>query len=382
MIIESLLDTDLYKLTMMQAVYHQFPGIEVEYEFKCRSGEDLSPYQGEIRQRIEEWCDLGFKEEELQYLRTIPFLKSDFIDFLRFYKPSKEHFKITRNPFTITVSGPWLLTILFEVPVLAIVNEVYFKNTQEEPNYYVAESNLNAKLAVAKSCGMKFSDFGTRRRFSRNWHELVVFSCVTNAENSLLGTSNVALAMKHKIKPIGTMAHEWIQAGQAVGVSLINSQKHMLQKWVDEYRGDLGIALTDTIGLDAFLKDFDKYFAKLYDGVRHDSGDPFVFGRKVIDHYKKLGINPESKILVFSDSLNFGKAAKIADAFEDEAKVSFGIGTNLTNDFPKVRPLSIVMKLQRCNGLPVAKISDEPEKAQCPDQGYLKYLKSVFGIEG
>jgi nicotinate phosphoribosyltransferase len=194
------------------------------------------------------------------------------------------------------------------------------------------------------------------------------------------GTSNVNWARLYGISPIGTMAHEWIQAGQAVGVRLVDSQKYMLQKWVDEYRGDLGIALTDTIGMDAFLRDFDKYFAKLYDGVRHDSGDPFEFARRFIDHYRNFGIDPRTKTLVFSDGLTFEKAVAIHKAFSGVINVSFGIGTNLTNDFPGVTPLSIVMKMQRCNGQPVAKISDEPEKAQCQDPNYLAYLKSVFNI--
>jgi nicotinate phosphoribosyltransferase len=367
---------------MMQAVYHQFPGVEVEYEFKCRSGEDLSPYATEIRKELEAWCTLGFSENELEFLDLIPFIKKDFIEFLRFYKPSIRHFRIEEKPFAIKVIGPWLLTILFEVPVLAIVNEVYFKNTVPLPDYTQAEYKLKNKLRLVQEQVFHFADFGTRTRFSHEWQEMVVRECTKQFSryNLFNGTSNVFLAMLHRVRPIGTMAHEWIQAGQAVGVRLIDSQKYMLQKWVDEYRGDLGIALTDTIGIDAFLRDFDKYFAKLYDGVRHDSGDPDTFAIKVIDHYQKLGIDPTTKTIVFSDGLTFEKAAGLERRYNGSIKVSFGIGTNLTNDFPGVKPLSIIMKMQRCNGQPVAKISDEPEKAQCQDPNYLAYLKSVFEI--
>ncbi len=198
---------------------------------------------------------------------------------------------------------------------------------------------------------------------------------------NFIGTSNVYFAKKYNLKPIGTMAHEWIMAGQGQeDVSLRNSQKAMLQAWCNEYRGDLGIALSDTLGVDAFLEDFDLYFAKLYDGIRHDSGDPDVWARKVICHYSKLGVEPKTKTLVFSDGLTFETAAKIYNKFKFAAKVSFGIGTNLTNDFEDITPLQIVMKIVKCNGLPVAKISDSPDKGMCNDKEYLTYLKKVFNI--
>ncbi len=185
--------------------------------------------------------------------------------------------------------------------------------------------------------------------------------------------------MKYDLTPIGTMAHEYIQLPQAINeVTLANSQKYALQLWVDEYRGDLGYALSDTLGFDKFLRDFDRYFAKLYDGVRHDSGDPFAWGHRMIDHYRSFGIEPFAKQLIFSDGLDFPLAARLHREFSPEIKVSFGIGTNLTNDFPGIVPLQIVMKLVEANGRPVAKISENPSKTMCEDQGFLAYLREVI----
>jgi nicotinate phosphoribosyltransferase len=285
--------------------------------------------------------------------------------------------KFDKKDLHITVKGSWLLTILFEVPLLAIVNEVYFDNI------YPSEGvkKLSEKLQMVHGIeDFKFADFGTRRRFKAEWQKVIVETCVKTVPNNFVGTSNVRLAMENGIRPIGTMAHEWIQAGQNVGVRLMDSQKRMLQAWVDEYRGDLGIALTDTLGVNAFIRDFDGYFAKLYDGVRHDSGDPIEWGEKMLAHYNELRIDPRTKTFVFSDGLTFPKAVEILDHFRNRVKVVFGIGTNLTNDFEGIEPLQIVMKMTECNGRPVAKISDSPGKGMCHNEEYLAYLKSVFGM--
>jgi nicotinate phosphoribosyltransferase len=386
MIINSLLDTDLYKLTMQQAVFYKFPETIVEYEFKCRSGENLSPYYGEIIDELRHWCSLTFHEDEIEYLKTLPYMDEGYLKYLSTYKTSFDFVKSTREPFTIKIKGPWLQTILFEVPVLAIVNEVYFKhNGPKYTNLSDTDKQMNmllTKLDICRKSGFSFADFGTRRRFSAAWQRVVVRACKKNKELGVnfSGTSNVLFALMEGVKPIGTMAHEWIQAGQALD-TIQDSQSFMLQKWAEVYRGDLGIALTDTIGIDAFLKDFDKYFAKLYDGVRQDSGDPFVICAKVIQHYEDLGIDPKTKTIVFSDSLNFVKAQKLYETFKDKINVTFGIGTNLTNDIPGVKPLSIVMKIQKVNGYNVAKISDEPEKAQCQDMEYLNLVKRIFEIK-
>lgn len=382
MIIESLLDTDLYKLTMMQAVLHQFPGTEVEYTFKCRNKAKWNEKQvRRVQDEIMNLCTLKFQMGEIEYLRGIRFFKSDFVDFLDLYQPRCRGVNVSLNKgeLEITIKGSWLLTILFEVPILSIVNEVYFENEYPSDGPH----RLSQKLQLAKSVkDFKFADFGTRRRYSRDWHRMVVDTCIQSVPDNFVGTSNVALAKEFGIKPIGTMAHEWIQAGQAVGVRLVDSQKRMLQAWVDEYRGDLGIALSDTLGIDAFLRDFDGYFAKLYDGVRHDSGDPIEWGEKVIAHYNSLGIDPRTKSFVFSDGLDVPKALEILDHFRNRVNVTFGIGTNLTNDFGDITPLQIVMKITKCNGSPVAKISDSAGKGMCHDDAYLDYLRKVFNIGG
>jgi len=339
----------------------------------------------EILEEIDHLCTLKFTQLELDYLSSIRFIKKDYVDFLSLMRLNREHIivQMIDNEIDIKIKGSWLLTILFEVPVLAIVNEVYFRNTISNPDYSEANRRLKEKMRVANHEGFKFSDFGTRRRFSREWQETVV-NVLSIAKSSIgfTGTSNVLLAMKNNVTPIGTMAHEFIMAHQQVGPRLVDSQKAALQSWVDEYRGDLGIGLTDTIGIDAFLRDFDLYFAKLYDGLRHDSGDPIEWGDKCIEHYKKLKVDPKTKTLVFSDGLDFDKASRIFNHFKDHIDVAFGIGTNLTNDFPGVKPLNIVVKMTRCNGRPVAKISDAPTKGMCEDPGFVEYLKDVYDPYG
>lgn len=379
--INSLLDTDLYKLTMMQAVLHQFPGTEVEYSFKCRNKPliPLGNFSSEIEEEIRNLCNLTFTKEELDYLSTIRFFKKDFLEFLKYFKLDFKNVYIDKNDgFKLSVKGSWLSTILFEVPILAIINEVYSRKIKGDN--YLQITNLNNKIEFVKNNNFYFSEFGTRRRYSKEWQEFVVRKLKTEIPEFLLGTSNVMLAKLFDLKPIGTMAHEFLQAAQQTGPRLIDSQKFALQSWCNEYRGDLGIALTDVIGIDAFLEDFDLYFAKLFDGVRHDSGNPISFGEKIIKHYEKLKIDPKTKCIVFSDGLDFRKAYEINKVFINRIKVSFGIGTDLTNDCGR-EPLQIVMKMIRCNGQPVAKLSDNTNKIMCEDEGYINYLKQVFKKE-
>lgn len=386
MIINSLLDTDLYKLTMGQVALHQFPWVNVVYEFKCRNNANWThEHLVRLREEIKHFCTLGFKKDELEYLSSIKFFKKSYIDFLRLYRPDINHITIQliNGELQLQVKGPWFLTVYWEVPLLAIISEIYLESDDEHTTHLrhvEACARLDNKLLDHENCPFYFADFGTRRRYSAAWQKRVVRHCKEEAGSSFVGTSNIMLAKEYGLKPIGTMAHEFLQVGQALDVPLIDSQKRMLQSWVDEYRGDLGIALTDVIGFDAFLKDFDLYFAKLYDGLRHDSGDPFVWANKAINHYKKLGIDPTTKTLVFSDGLNFEKATNIYKEFSGQTNVSFGIGTNLTNDFEGITPLQIVMKIVECNGRPVAKISDSPGKGMCKDEEYVKYLKKVFGV--
>jgi len=383
MIIQSLLDTDLYKFTMMQVVLHHFPGAQVEYRFKCRTeGIDLVPYMEEIRAEISALVGLRFRDEELAYLRSLRFMKSDFVDFLGLFRFNEKYLRIEGSD--ITIRGPWLHTILYEIPVLAIVSEVYCRRTQPAPDLAEGRRRLQEKIDLVRKVEpeleLKISDFGTRRRFSLAWQEEILQTLKREVPEYFAGTSNVWFAMRNQITPLGTMAHEYMQACQALGPRLRDSQIFAFDMWAKEYRGDLGIALSDTYGFDAFLRDFDMFFCKLFDGARHDSGDPFDWGERMTAHYQRNRVDPRTKTLIFSDQLSFPLAIEIARRFRGRIKTSFGIGTNLTNDLGHV-PINIVIKMTECNGQPVAKLSDSPGKTVSKDAGYLRYLRQVFGLE-
>lgn len=389
MIVSSLLDTDLYKFSMMQVVLHQYPAAQVEYRFKCRNpGINLVPYIDEIREELHALCSLRFSAQELDYLRTWRFLKSDFIDFLGLFQLNPKYVEITpsaRNngEIEICIRGPWLHTILFEVPLLAIINEIYFRRTRPDGDLNEGRRRLMEKIALLrdtpgyKEC--RIADYGTRRRFSGRWHKEVVTTLHEGLGSQLAGTSNVWLAWQLGLRPVGTLAHEYLQAHQALGPRLRDSQVAALEAWAKEYRGDLGIALSDVYGLTAFLRDFDMYFCKLFDGTRHDSGDPFAWGERVLAHYQANRVDPGSKILVFSDGLDIPKVMKLYHHFHGRCQLAFGVGTNLTNDVGPT-PLNIVIKMVRCNGQPVAKLSDSPGKNMCDDDAYITYLRQVFDI--
>ena len=417
MIITSLLDTDLYKFTMMQVVLHQFPGAQVEYRFKCRNsfaesgaGPDgsgkasinLAAHVAEIRDEIRALCSLHFQDAELAYLGSMRFIKSDFVDFLGLFRLNEKYITVTPLPsgeIDITIRGPWLHAILFEIPVLAIVNEVYFRNTHRQPDFAEGRRRLDLKIEQLRAPGLadlKIADYGTRRRFSKAWHDEVlrVLSSklgtaqspgnMAGVQGQLAGTSNVLWAMKQGLTPLGTMAHEYLQAVQALGPRLRDSQVFGFESWAKEYRGDLGIALSDVYGMSAFLRDFDMYFCKLFDGARHDSGDPFAWGERMIDHYVKNRVDPKTKTLIFSDGLTVPRTIELYQQFRGRCQLAFGIGTNLTNDLgdpPDHEPLQIVIKMVRCNGQPVAKLSDTPSKNMCDDEKYLAYLRQVFEID-
>jgi nicotinate phosphoribosyltransferase len=388
-IVQNLLDTDLYKLSMMQAVLHNYPNVEVEWEFRCRNGEDLRPYLREIRQEIEKLCDLALNPQEMAFLERITFMKPDFLRFLALFRFNMRYIETTieNDQLCIRLRGPWLHVILFEVPVLAIVSEV--RNRHCNPKTLLVQARdqlhrkfdwLNKTATADELAELKVADFGTRRRFSYAVQEDVVSVLKKDFPGQFVGTSNVHLARKFDLKPLGTMAHEWIMAHQQLGPRLIDSQIAALDCWVREYRGLLGIALTDCITTDAFLGDFDLFFAKLFDGLRHDSGEPVTWAEKCIRHYQRLGIDPMTKTLVFSDGLNLPKALEIFRALRGRINVSFGIGTNLTADIPGITPMSIVLKMTACDGQPVAKISDEPGKTQCKDPEFVSYLLHVFKV--
>ncbi len=389
MIITSLLDTDLYKFTMMQVVLHQFPGAEVEYRFKCRNKGVLAPYVNEIRQEIRALCSLRFQDAELAYLKAMRFIKSDFIDFLGIFKLNEKYVSVIALPsgeIEVSIKGPWLHTILFEISVLAIINEVYFRNTQKQPDVVEGRKRLNTKIGQLQADGLsalKIADYGTRRRFGKAWHEEVLRTLSTRLgigqAGQFAGTSNVLFAMKLGLTPLGTMAHEYLQACQALGPRLRDSQVFAFESWAKEYRGDLGIALSDVYGMSAFLRDFDMFFCKLFDGARHDSGDPFQWGERMIAHYNKNRVDPKTKTLIFSDGLTVPRTIELYQQFRGRCQLAFGIGTNLTNDLG-YEPLQIVIKMVQCNGQPVAKLSDTPSKNMCEDEKYLAYLRQVFEI--
>ncbi|MBP5493135.1 MAG: nicotinate phosphoribosyltransferase [Clostridiales bacterium] len=386
-IITSLLETDMYKFSMGQAIYHQFPSYKTTWSFRCRN-EDVKFSKRmveEIKAQIRAYCDLRFTEEELTYLDAIKWIKGSYIDFLRLWKPRYEDFEITSDEdgvLSIETRGTWLNTSMYEIPTLAIVNEVYFRmNYNYDELIESFSSKLQEKidwLRTGKYEISSFSEFGMRRRLSAEAQEMAVRALAdADLGNShFVGTSNVYLAMKYNLTPVGTMAHEWIMCvGQ--GNHKHNpaySNWYALRDWVDEYGVLNGTALTDAITTDCFLRDFQLTYSTLFSGVRHDSGDPIEWGEKMIKHYESLGIDPKQKTLLFSDSLNFEKADQIFKHFKGRAKVAFGIGTYIAND-TCVPPLNIVMKTTRCNGQDVAKISDVSGKGMCKNPDYVKYLQ-------
>ena len=395
-IIHSLLDTDLYKFTMLQVVLHKFPQTHSVYHFRCRNLEDtvypLVDILADLNEQLDHLCNLKYKEDELQYLRKLRFIKSDFVDYLELFQLKRRfiHASIDEEGrLDIRIEGPMVQAMMFEIFVLAIVNELYFSRIKTDEVWGEGERRLQAKLELIQQYEKAqqpndppflVSDFGTRRRYSFEWQKHVVAAFHNTVPNVFRGTSNVLLAKELNITPIGTMAHEFLQAFQALDVRLRDFQKAALETWVQEYRGDLGIALTDVVGMDAFLRDFDLYFAKLFDGLRHDSGDPYEWGDKAYAHYRKLKIDTKTKMLTFSDGLNLPKAWELHQYFKDRFQVSFGIGTNLTNDMGQT-PLNIVLKLVECNGQSVAKISDSPGKTMTDNDTFLAYLRQVFQIE-
>ena len=381
-IIESLLDTDLYKFNMDQVIFHKHTDLNGEYYFKCRNeGIVFTPEMvEEINAQIDHLCTLRFQKDELDYLRSIRFIKNDYVEFLRLWHPIREYVEVTRHEngqLDIVVRGPLFSAMQFEIFLLEIVNEVYFRMQYDyEALLKEAQKRLDQKIADFNSgkYTFPFAEFGCRRRLSREWEEIVIKRFASETENCA-GTSNVYFAKKYNLTPIGTYAHEFVQMYQGIdSIPLAYTNHYAMQDWYAEYKGDNGTALTDTITTDLFLLDFDRSMVNNYNGVRHDSGDPYAWGEKIIAHYKSYGVDPKSKLLLFSDSLDFDRAQELYDHFKDQTKVSFGIGTFCSND-TGVTPLNIVIKLQYVNGRPVAKLSDTPGKAMCKDPDYLKYLK-------
>lgn len=384
-IITSLLDTDLYKFTMMQCVFHHFPDTLVRYRFISRKQIDLSAHAALIQQEIAALCQLTLNDSELAYLSTLPYFKPDFIAYLQSFQLQQKHITLSHDPFEIIIEGPWLETILFEVPLLAIISESYYQATfsaaEQDHMIHTGREHLEKKIQYLLHSQEKihFSDFGTRRRFSRSWQHEVI-QTLRKYPEYFDGTSNIYFAQQFQLRPIGTMAHEYLQAFQVLAPEIPGCQRFALQTWLKEYPDALGIALTDVLTMDIFLSEFDQDLAQQYIGLRQDSGDPLIWGEKALAHYKKLGIDARNKLFVFSDSLTFAKAVEIHQHFKNRCKPLFGIGTYLTNDMGQAT-LDIVIKMTHTNHQPVVKISDSKGKIVCEDAHYLQKIKSIFALQ-
>jgi len=382
-IITSLLDNDLYKFTMLQAFHHYEKNTESKYEFRCRTpNADLKNLVNRINDEIDNLCTLTFNKDELDYLSTLPFIRSEFIDFLKHFKLNRININIhldKNNDLQINIKGFITEVSLFEVPVLAIISEIYCRSQLSENEAYkngIIKLDKKINRLISSNKKIIFSDFGTRRRYSREWQEIVVKQIIDSKYKYFIGTSNVYLAKKYGIKPIGTMAHEWIMAH--AGVTRIDKSDQLaLQRWLDFYKGELSIALTDTYTSDHFLSGFIKNTATEYRGIRHDSGDWKEWAYKFIDHYKKLGIDPHTKTLLFSDGLDFKLIEEIYDELNTKTQVAYGIGTNLTNDVG-VKALQIVIKMTECDGFPLIKISDTPGKVICINEMFKEFALDYF----
>ncbi|KEY57336.1 nicotinate phosphoribosyltransferase [Serratia sp. DD3] len=387
-ILTSLLDTDAYKLHMQQAVFHRYPDVTVAAEFRCRGNELLGEYADELRHQVAMMSQLALTEAEYRYLSGLPFFCTDYLNWLRDFRYDPQQVAISdhHGHLQIRIAGPWQEVIMWEVPLLAVISEVVHRHRSPLVTPEMAVTQLQSKLTLFKQASsdidisrFKLMDFGTRRRFSRDVQYAIVHS-LKEAFPYLVGTSNYHLAHQLDLAPVGTQAHEWFQAHQQISPVLANSQRVALQVWLDEYPDQLGIALTDCITMDAFLRDFGLQFAQHYQGLRHDSGDPVEWGEKAVAHYQQLGIDPMSKTLVFSDNLDLDKALVLYRHFDQRINLVFGIGTRLTCDIPGVDPLNIVIKLVECKGKPVAKLSDSPGKTICQDPAFVKALRKAFAL--
>ncbi|KOQ94456.1 nicotinate phosphoribosyltransferase [Enterobacter asburiae] len=386
-VLHTLLDTDAYKLHMQQAVFHHYYDVHVAAEFRCRGDDLLGIYADAIREQVDVMQHLTLQDEEYQWLSGLPFFKADYLNWLHDfrYKPEQVTVLNDNGKLDIRLEGPWREVIMWEVPLLAVISELAHRYRSPEKGVEQAVAALENKLAAFSTLteGLDMSrfrlmDFGTRRRFSRDVQEAIVKRL--QQEPWFVGTSNYDLARRLSLTPMGTQAHEWFQAHQQISPDLANSQRAALAAWLEEYPNQLGIALTDCITMDAFLRDFGPEFAERYQGLRHDSGDPVEWGEKAIAHYEKLGIDPMSKVLVFSDNLDLAKAVDLYRHFNSRVNLSFGIGTRLTCDIPQVKPLNIVIKLVECNGKPVAKLSDSPGKTICHDKAFVRALRKAFDL--
>jgi len=381
----SMLDNDLYKFSMQNALFKLgYSGVPVEYKFNCREPKiDFTPFIKDFNDRLNELYALKFTKEDLDYLKEIRHLPDDYIGLLKHFRFDDDYVRANYDHKTggmdLRIVGPWFNTILFETPLLYIISETY--SEAQKGSIDVAREKLMIGINGIP-IDFRFADFGTRRRHSSEWQEEVVNILLSNAGKQFVGTSNLFLARKYNLTPIGTMAHEWLQAHQQLKYKVEDSQKMALENWIRVYRGDLGIALSDVINTDAFLEDFeDPFLYKLFDGVREDSEpNPIKFGHRIINFYRNHKIDPKTKSIVFSNGLDFPKAYKIHYEMHNLINASFGIGTKLMNNWDYI-PLNIVIKMVSCNGKPVAKISNSPGKGMCESPEFVSYLKLVYRVK-
>lgn len=387
-LLPSILDNDFYKFTMQHGVIKLFPHAKARYQFINRGKHEYPDgFAVALREAVDAMAGLKLSRDEKEYLAaTCPYLDPVYLDFLQGYCYNPEEVKIEQNgpDLHVSVDGYWYRTILWEVPLMSMICELYYKlnHMQHITNEQITEINKE-KIEKYAGLGVTIAEFGTRRRHSYAVHSLVVEALKKYGGNTFVGTSNVHLAMKYNTKPIGTHAHEWFMFHAAkYGFKMANSLG--LEHWTNVYRGDLGIALADTYTTDIFFEQFDKKFSKLFDGVRHDSGDPLVFAQKTIDHYKKLGIDPLSKTIIFSDALNYEKVARITEFCKGKIGMSFGIGTDFTNDVG-LKPLNIVIKMTEAlpenhPWVPVVKLSDEKGK-YTGEEKMIRLAREILEIE-
>ncbi len=388
MITKSILDNDFYKFTMQHAVVKLFPKAKAKYAFINR-GKHVFPlgFDVALENAIASMAKLKLTKREKSWLaKTCPYLDPTYLDFLQGYRYDPDEVKIKQvgGDLTVEITGYWYRTIMWEVPILYLICELYYQITAQKR---ISDSNVKniakSKIEDYSALGVTIADFGTRRRHSYEVQRLTVESMLTHGIDTFIGTSNVHFAMLLNTKPIGTHAHEWFMFHAAkYGFKMSNLLS--LEHWSDIYRGDLGIALSDTYTSEVFFAQFDKKFTKLFDGVRHDSGDPIEFAKQTVAHYERYGINPLSKTIVFSDGLNYKKIARIAEFCQDKIGISFGVGTNFTNDVDLV-PMNVVLKMTDAlpdegEWTPVVKLSDEKNKyTGTPEAIHL--AKMVLGIK-
>ena len=383
----SLLDNDFYKFTMQYAVVHLFPRAKAEYQFINRGKHSFpAGFAEALQQSVNAMASLKLTKEEKDFLAaTCPYLPPTYLDFLEGYRYDPAEVVITQSgeELSVSVEGYWYRTILWEVPLLCLISELYYRlqNLQRKTDEEVYNVTKE-KIERYNDLCVTIAEFGTRRRHSYDVHNIVMKALQENGSACFVGSSNVHMAMRYSVKPIGTHAHEWFMFhGAKYGFKMAN--RMALEHWTDVYRGELGIALSDTYTTAVFFQQFDKKFAKLFDCIRHDSGDPIAFAQQTIDHYKSLGINPQSKTIIFSDALNYEKVQRIAAHCKGNIGMSFGIGTNFTNDVG-LSPMNIVMKLVEAypEGGPwtnVVKLSDEKGK-YTGDAATIALAKTILNI--